>query len=123
MTKQILVIDDDAAVRVTVQSVLSRFGYKVISAADGEEGIRLFRSIRPDLVITDIIMPVREGIETILAIRHEQPEAKIIAMSGGGRIGNADLLSMARQLGADQVIAKPFDIDGLTAIVAQTLAA
>jgi CheY-like chemotaxis protein len=120
MTKQILVIDDDAAVRMTVHTILTDLGYSVICAVDGEEGMQLFRSLRPDLVITDIIMPKREGIETIIAIRRERPEAKIIAMSGGGRINCADLLSMARDLGANHAITKPFDIDGLTAVVNQS---
>jgi DNA-binding response OmpR family regulator len=121
MIKQILVIDDDAAVRLTVQTILTRSGYEVTCARDGEEGVDTFRALRPDLVITDVIMPNREGIETILAIRHEQPNAKIVAMSGGGRIGSADLLMMARDLGADHIISKPFDIDVLTAIVRQSL--
>lgn len=114
-------IDDDAAVRMTVHTILTGLGYSVICAENGEEGMQLFRSLRPDLVITDIIMPKREGIETIIAIRREQPEAKIIAMSGGGRINCADLLSMARGLGADHSITKPFDVDGLAAVVNQAL--
>jgi two-component system, chemotaxis family, chemotaxis protein CheY len=121
VTKQILVIDDDPAVRLTIVAILAGLPYQVICAADGEEGIRLFRSLRPDLVITDILMPKQEGIETILAIRQEQSDAKVIAMSGGGRIGRTDLLIMARELGADHILAKPFDIDGLTAVVQQIL--
>jgi len=121
VTKQILVIDDDPAIRRMIEIVLIAAGYGVMCAPDGEEGIRLFRALRPDLVITDVIMPVQEGIETILGIRREQPGAKIIAMSGGGRIASNDLLTMARNLGADRVLAKPFDIDALTAVVQQTL--
>ncbi len=123
MTKQILVIDDDAAVRVTIQTILVSSGYKVACAADGEEGVRLFLSLRPDLVITDVIMPVQEGFETILALRREQPEAKIVAMSGGGQIAGTDFLSMARGFGADHVMAKPFDADALIAVVERALAA
>jgi len=124
MTKQILVIDDDAAVRLTVETVLAGLGYQVVCARDGQEGIELFRSMRPDLVITDIIMPRREGIETVLTIRHEQPDARIIAMSGGGRmIGSDDALSLARKLGANQVISKPFDIDKLAAMIKQLIGA
>ncbi len=104
-----------------IEMILTGFGYGVTCAPDGEEGFRLFRALRPDLVITDVIMPVREGIETILAMRQEQPEAKIIAMSGGGSIASADLLTMAQTLGADCIIAKPFDIDELIAVVQQTL--
>ncbi len=117
MTKRILVIDDDAAIRLTIETILTSSGYTVICAADGKEGVRLFRDTRPDLVITDVIMPVQEGIETILVLRQEHPDAKIIAMSGGGRIASTNLLGMARGFGADHILTKPFDIDGLIAVV------
>lgn len=121
--KKILVIDDDAAVRLTLEHLLAGAGYEVVSASDGEEGIRLFRTVQPDLVITDIIMPKLAGIETIREIKREQPRAKIIAMSGGGRIRNTDFLKWAQELGAHSVIAKPFAIDELTAAVHRSLAA
>jgi DNA-binding response OmpR family regulator len=117
VTKRILVIDDDAAIRLTIETILTSSGYTVICAADGKEGVRLFRDTRPDLVITDVIMPVQEGIETILVLRQEHPDAKIIAMSGGGRIASTNLLGMARGFGADHILTKPFDIDGLIAVV------
>jgi DNA-binding response OmpR family regulator len=117
VTKQILVIDDDAAIRLTIETILTSSGYGVVCAADGKEGVRLFRDLRPDLVITDVIMPVQEGIETILVLRQEQPDAKIIAMSGGGRIASSNLLGMARGFGADHILAKPFDLEGLIAVV------
>jgi len=117
VAKQILVIDDDAAIRLTIETILTISGYQVICAADGKEGVRLFLSLKPDLVITDVIMPVQEGIETILVLRKAQPEAKIIAMSGGGRIDSTNLLSMAQGFGADYILTKPFDIDGLLAVV------
>lgn len=123
MRKQILVIDDDPAVCFTLEQVLGGLDVQVVCAADGKEGIRLFRSLQPDLVITDIIMPEREGIETIIGMKQERPQAKIIAMSGGGRIGNIDLLQMARRLGADHTIAKPFGLDELTTMVRRSLAA
>jgi two-component system chemotaxis response regulator CheY len=119
--KQILLIDDDAFVRVTVCAILNKSGYSVTCATNGEEGAEIFRALKPDLVITDIIMPNREGIETILLIRREHPAARIIAMSGGGRIGSADLLTMARELGADHVLRKPFDMDTLIATVRESL--
>ena len=107
--KRILVIDDDAAVRLAIETVLTSAGYCVTCAADGNEGVRIFLAFHPDIVITDVIMPVQEGFETILALRREQPEIKIIAMSGGGRVASTDFLSMARGFGADHVMAKPFD--------------
>jgi len=66
-------------------------------------------------------MPVREGVETIREIKHEHPHAKIIAISGGGRIGNSDLLKMAHRIGADRILAKPFDLDELTGLVRDSL--
>lgn len=120
MKKRILVIDDDYAVRVTLEHLLVGQGYSVASAVDGKQGVDAFVTFEPDLVITDIIMPQQEGIETILAIKDRRPDSKIVAMSGGGRIGNKNLLRMAQHLGADHIIAKPFDLDELIAIVRET---
>jgi DNA-binding response OmpR family regulator len=121
MTK-ILVIDDDAAVRMTIEHLLRDAGYDVLTAEDGMLGMAMFRSEQPDLVITDIIMPEQEGIQTIAEMRKARPDAKIIAISGGGRIGNADFLQMARALGAMDVVSKPFDPDELLTIVENCLA-
>ncbi len=106
-------IDDDALVLHTIVHVLRDLGYQVSAAANGSDGISIFRTGHPDLVITDIIMPVTEGIEVIRAIRRERPAVKIIAISGGGRGGNLNYLEMARALGANDVISKPFDPDDL----------
>jgi DNA-binding response OmpR family regulator len=110
---RILVIDDDCAARETIVQVLEEGGYEVTSAEDGRRGLVSFRREPPDLVITDIIMPEKEGIQTITEMRGERPDAKIIAISGGGRIGNTDFLRIARHLGAMDVIPKPFDPDDL----------
>ena len=85
----------------------------VITASDGKRGMTVLRDEHPDVVITDIIMPEQEGIDTIIQIRRERPGIKIIAISGGGRIRNIDFLEMAQSLGADEVIAKPFEADEL----------
>jgi DNA-binding response OmpR family regulator len=118
---RILVIDDDHAVRLTIQVFLERAGHEVICAADGEQGLRAFASDSPQLVITDIIMPNKEGIETIMQIRERDATIPIIAMSGGGRVGNADFLKMAARLGANEVLAKPFERQDLTAAVRRLL--
>jgi DNA-binding response OmpR family regulator len=110
---KILVIDDDHLVRYALTKVLHRSGYDVVTASDGNRGMTVFRDESPDIVITDIIMPEQEGIETIAMLRHERPEVKIIAISGGGRIRNVDFLEMARSLGADDVISKPFEAEEL----------
>jgi CheY-like chemotaxis protein len=90
----ILVIDDDILVRQTVRLLLEDHGFRVITALDGEDGLQKFREIAPDVVLTDIIMPKKHGIALIFELRRERPEVKIIAMSGGGRIGNSDLVTM-----------------------------
>jgi CheY-like chemotaxis protein len=119
---KILVIDDDAIVRQTLTTVLEDGGYEVFMADDGLRGMTAFRSGRPDLVITDIIMPEQEGLQTITEIRRERPDAKIIAISGGGRIANTDFLKMAKALGAMAAIPKPFDPDELVSVVRACLA-
>jgi DNA-binding response OmpR family regulator len=106
---KILVIDDDHLVRYALSKILSSYGYEVVTASDGKRGMIVLRDEHPDAVITDIIMPEQEGIDTIIQIRRERPGIKIIAISGGGRIRNIDFLEMAQSLGADEVIAKPFE--------------
>ena len=110
---KILVIDDDHMVRYALSRILQRSGYDVVTASDGKRGMMLVRQELPDVVITDIIMPEQEGIETISLLRHQYPQMKIIAISGGGRIRNIDFLEMARSLGADDVISKPFEAEEL----------
>jgi two-component system, chemotaxis family, chemotaxis protein CheY len=119
---KILVIEDDAAVRTTIVQLLEEAGHRVLWAVDGLHGMAVFRSRQPDLVITDIIMPEQEGIQTITEMRAAKPDAKIIAISGGGRIHNTDFLQIARHLGAMDAIAKPFDAEFLLAIVEACLA-
>jgi DNA-binding response OmpR family regulator len=118
---RILVIDDDHAVRLTIQVILERDGHEVICASDGDQGLRAFASALPQLVITDIIMPNKEGLETIMQIRACGATTPIIAMSGGGRVGNADFLKMAAELGANEVLPKPFERHDLTGAVRRLL--
>jgi len=120
---KILVIDDDPMVRQTIFKILRRGGHEVVMAEDGLRGMAAFRKERPDVVITDIIMPEQEGIQTIKQIRLEMRDAKIIAISGGGRVGNADFLSMAQKLGANEILAKPFLPEELMGRVQNCLAA
>jgi CheY-like chemotaxis protein len=111
---KILLIDDDPLVRKVISRILKYEGYELLLADDGRRGLELFRSEQPELVITDIIMPEKEGIETIREIRAISPDAKIIAISGGGRIGNVDYLSLAEKFGAREVLSKPFEPAELT---------
>lgn len=107
--KRVLVIDDDRLIRMMLRQVLENEGYEVIEASDGREGLHTLRKTNADLILTDIIMPEMEGIETIREIKELLPEIKIIAMSGGGRIGPVPYLEMARDLGADHSLKKPID--------------
>jgi len=113
----VLVIDDDPAVLHSLASVFEACGIAIATARDGLAGLEAFRRISPAVVLTDIIMPEQDGIGAILQMRRERPGVKIIAMSGGGRIGKSDLLMIATQLGANSVIQKPFDASELVATV------
>jgi DNA-binding response OmpR family regulator len=105
---KILVIDDDDRMRRMIGRILRLGGHQVVASPDGVSGMRVFREERPEIVVTDIIMPEQEGLGTIMMMRRERPDVKVIAMSGGGRIGNLDVLDAARTLGASDVIGKPF---------------
>lgn len=124
MNKHILVIEDDHAVRQTTCANLREIGYEITEAADGEEGLALLASSdkKPALVITDIIMPQKEGIETIIAIRKQFPDIKLLAISGGGRTRNMDFLEAAQKLGANMTMPKPIDIDELEKAVGSLMA-
>ena len=106
---RILVIEDDAQVRAMLRQMLERAGYEVVEAPDGRAGVRLYRQEKADLIITDLIMPEKEGIETITELRRDFPDVKIIAISGGGRIAPEVYLRMARSLGALRTFAKPIE--------------
>jgi DNA-binding response OmpR family regulator len=104
---RILVVDDDELVRQTLTTALTRAGFEVVEARDGDDGLLRFAGAGIDLVILDIIMPNKEGIETLIALRKADPGVKVIAISGGGRTRNFDLLDLARRFGASLVLAKP----------------
>jgi DNA-binding response OmpR family regulator len=105
---RILIIEDDNEVRDYLESVLSRAGYDVVVASNGKDGVDLFRREPVDLVITDIIMPEKDGIETIMDLRRDHRGLKVIAISGGGRAEPENYLHSARLLGADRTMRKPF---------------
>lgn len=104
----ILVIDDDTLVCETIATFLEIAGHKVRSAHDGHIGINMIKESEPDLVITDIVMPTKEGMETIIDIVKQHPDMKIIAISGQGMSAGISYLDMAKRLGAHASIAKPF---------------
>jgi two-component system, chemotaxis family, chemotaxis protein CheY len=116
----ILVIDDAATVRQLVGQILTGAKHSVIEAEDGDVGLVLFADKRPTLVITDLFMPNREGIETIQEIRRLHPGAKIIAMSASAT--GKFYLGAAKKLGADAVLEKPFEASHLLKLVDRLLA-
>lgn len=105
---KILVIDDNDLVRASTRSILESEGYAVEEAGDGDVGIARAQAYGPDLILTDIVMPNKEGIEMIRDLRGRGYDGPIIAMSGGGRIDATEVLNLAGKLGADACIAKPF---------------
>ena len=109
----ILVIDDDSQVLQVLSEMLRLEGHEVTMAENGREGMTCFDKDEFDLVITDIIMPDREGLETIADLRQRSKSLPIIAISGGGRSGSMDYLETARYLGADTTLSKPFGRDEL----------
>jgi len=112
---KILLIDDDARFRRALARMLVSEGHMVIQASDGAEGMRIFHQGIPELAMVDIIMPNREGIETIRELRREAPKLCILAMSGS----SIDYLKMARSLGADEIISKPFHLAELQAVLSR----
>lgn len=120
---KILIIEDDRDVLETLARILAEEGYSTVGATNGKEGIAVFEREHPALVITDLIMPEKEGIETIAELRRLRPDVKILAISGGGTLKNMDLLEMAGKLGASATLAKPFEPDDVVGSVRRLLAA
>ncbi|PCJ51223.1 MAG: response regulator [Candidatus Hydrogenedentota bacterium] len=108
---RVLIIDDEEQIREVLRTVLERVGYEVSEASNGVEGIQIYREHDIDLVVTDIIMPEKGGIDTIMDLRRDYPDVKIIAVSGGGMCGDVSYLDMAIGVGADRAIGKPFVLD------------
>ena len=119
---RILIVDDDPHVRNMLERVLRKADHDVETAENGKEALRVHRERPADLIVTDIIMPEKEGLETITELRKSFPAVKIIAISGGGRIGPAQYLKMAEILGADRTFSKPFNPSELIAAVEELLA-
>ena len=110
---RVLVIDDEQLARFTIREILETAGHEVVEAKNGNQGVSFQRSSACDIVVTDIIMPEKEGVETIIELRKDYPDLPIIAISGGGRTRNLDFLKIAEQYGAHTILAKPFSEDEL----------
>ncbi len=113
----ILVVDDEVGIRTLVTRILERAGHLVTSAADGAEALKIIALEVPDIVLTDLFMPGKEGIETILELRRRFPAIKTIAMSGGGSRGMVGALDLAKGVGAEQILRKPFSRDELLTVI------
>ncbi len=116
----ILLVDDEEAFRSVIRKILSKAGYDVVEAANGVEAIQRFYEKRADMIITDIIMPEKEGLETIIELKKAHPEVKLIAMSGGGWYGTDIDFDMAEKLGA-RTLDKPFALQELLDVVGELL--
>lgn len=122
MGGKVLIIDDDAALLRLMSMAFQAAGFQTVAADNGRSGIRMAGAHRPDLVVTDIVMPDIEGIGAIRAIKQGARPPKVIAISGAGRARGADYLSWARHLGADEVLAKPFRMSELMKISKSVIA-
>jgi len=118
---KILVIEDDDSFRSVLVQMLEKAGYEVLSAENGNQAMKYCREINPDLVLTDIIMPDKEGLETIQELLNLCPNLKIIAMSGGGRFGPNSYLPLAAKLGAKRTLQKPFMREELLSTISEVL--
>ncbi len=117
--KTLLLIEDDELFRKSLVQIIQELDYTVLEASDGDEGVSLYRRFKPDIVVTDLIMPGKEGIETIRELRQLSASLPIIAISGGGRGQAAGYLALASLSGATSVLAKPFSLADLSQALAQ----
>ena len=120
--KRILVVDDNADLRTTIQALLQADGFDVAVAADGHAALALHQSRPADVVITDLFMPDKDGIETIVELKKLSPKLKIVAMSGWTSTQGSDYLRVAREIGATVTLQKPFDPQELSRVVRQLAA-
>lgn len=109
----ILVVDDEPMIREGLKVALEMEGHRTLTASDGNEALKMVDEKKPHLIITDIIMPESDGIEVICTVKENNPDIKILAISGGGRISAKDHLKIAKQLGATGILSKPFSTEEL----------
>ena len=117
----ILIVDDDAQYRKMLRIMLEKDGHEILEASDGKAGLEKYRKDPTDLVISDIFMPHQEGLQTIKELRQDYPDAKIVAISGGGRVKGFDYLNDAELFGANRTLAKPFTSQDLLQAVGELL--
>jgi two-component system cell cycle response regulator CpdR len=109
----VLFVEDDKELREMLKMSLLRSGFTVMEAENGKEAIAHFKPLVTDFVVTDLIMPEEDGLKVVIKLRELKPSIKIIAISGGGKVGPGSYLNLAKALGADAIFSKPFSINDL----------
>lgn len=117
----VLIVEDDKELREMLKMSLQRRGFAVQEADNGKEAIAHFKPLLTDLVVTDLIMPEEDGLKVVIKLRELKPTIKIIAISGGGKVGPGSYLNLAKALGADAIYSKPFSIKDLIVKIEQLL--
>ena len=117
----VLIVEDDKELREMLKMSLQRRGFAVQAAENGKEAISHFKPSLTDLVVTDLIMPEEDGLKVVIKLRELKPAIKIIAISGGGKVGPGSYLNLAKALGADAIYSKPFSIKDLIVKIEQLL--
>jgi CheY-like chemotaxis protein len=117
----VLIVDDDKDLREMIKTSLIRRKYTVLEAENGKEAIMHFKPTLTDLVVTDLIMPDEDGLKVIIKLKEIKPSIKIIAISGGGKVGPGSYLNLAQALGADAIYSKPFSINDLISKIEELL--
>lgn len=121
MATSVLIIDDDDGAREALAWALRAMGHQTFTAKNGRDGLALFNAEPADIVVTDIFMPERDGIEVVIALRERPCVPKVIAMSGGGLLRGTEVLHVAKLLGADRIMPKPVDAAKLEDVIAELL--
>ena len=117
----VLIVEDDKELREMLKLSLLRRNFMVLEAENGKDAITHFKPLITDLVVTDLIMPEEDGLKVVIKLRELKPSIKIIAISGGGKVGPGSYLNLAKALGADAIYSKPFSINELVAKIEQLL--
>ncbi|MGC1392350.1 MAG: response regulator [Bacteroidales bacterium] len=118
----ILIVEDDKELREMLKLSLLRRNFTVFEAENGKAAITHFKPLITDLVVTDLIMPEEDGLKVVIKLRELKPSIKIIAISGGGKVGPGSYLNLAKALGADAIYSKPFSVNDLVAKIEHLLA-
>lgn len=118
---RIIVIDDEESIQILLRKILERAGHSIEVASNGKIGLEIQQKNPADIIITDLFMPEKEGLETIMELHRDFPGVKIVAMSGGDRKGNMDFLGMTEKLGAHRTLKKPFSMNDVVEVVESLL--